>query len=356
MLFFILDTIQKHLCALRRYMKRICVFDTPKKGDKMENKSNDAMNELNQKQIFIDLNTKSAETDTDDSTSTIVQGDLHQTTVFDEAYAAMKNSRQKEPSFHQEPVVRKRRTSGKSRFKPTKIWNTRLCSGELPADALRRIARELLVLVLFCFAVCFLFSVKGWIIARITDTDYSALARGTSYSAPVGSMEFDFSDTELQDGFAAAQAVCTQLNAPITDSAVFENNRRAPLYPGKILASMESALTKDNVTLKTNMSNLDLLVQIYQSLEHNTPVIVLLSEESGDTYTMQYAIVSHIDAEQNKITLCNPNSGTVDYTLEQFIAATRFENHKEKSIREHIALAVGSWARNTAIFVKNTNE
>ena len=66
MLFFILDTIQKHLCALRRYMKRICVFDTPKKGDKMENKSNDAMNELNQKQIFIDLNTKSAETDTDD--------------------------------------------------------------------------------------------------------------------------------------------------------------------------------------------------------------------------------------------------------------------------------------------------
>ncbi len=364
MLFFMYWYLTRRYLYVNGELRKAYVHSAHRrKVMKLENNQNNTTNELNKKQVFIDLNTKSFEAEVSDNKTTyaaLEQGDLHRKTVFDEAYAAMKTVKNNVAapirSVSTARTSRKRTSSGGNRFKPNKFWNKRLCSGELPADALRRITRELFVLVLFCFAVCFLFSVKGFILNRITDTDYSALARGTSYSAPVGDMEFDFSKSDLPDGFAAAQAVCTQLNMPNIDFSDFENNRHAPLYPGKVLSSMKSVITESDVTLKTNMSNLDLLVQIYQSLEHNTPVIVLLSEKEGDTYSMQYAVVSHIDAEQNKITVCNPNSGTTDYTLEQFIAATRFSNHKEKSVRERVALAVGSWARNTAIFVKASNE
>lgn len=320
----------------------------------MENKApkKNTMNELNKKQVFVDLDTKFTAENTDDRTK-VLPTDLHRRTVFDEAYVAMKNARPV-PVRRPSPTP-KRPAADRNRFRPNKIWDTRLCSGELPADALRRTAGQLLILMLFCFAVALLISVKGLILDRMTDTDYSALARGTSYSAPVGDMEFDFTSSALPDGLAAAQAVCTQLNAPITDNAVLEHGSR-PLYPGKVHTAMKSALTETEPILKTNMSNLDLFVQIYQSLEHNMPVIVLLSEKDGNEYEMQYAVVSHMYAEDDLITVYNPNSGIKDYTFEQFIAATRFDNFKDMPVRIRTALAVGSWARNTAIFIQTNNE
>lgn len=314
-----------------------------------------APNELQQKQVFIDLDTKFQTEMKADEKKTIFP-DLHKKTVFDEAYAIMKKARTNPVSPRLSAPAPKRSSRENNRFRPKKLWSTRLCSGELPQDALRRITNELLVLVLFCCAVAFLVSVKGLVLDRITDTDYSSLARGTSYSAPVGDTEFSFSSDNLPDGFAAAQAVCTHLDRPITDASVLKHNRRAPVYPGKVLSAMNSALPENSAALKTNLSNLDLLVQIYQSLEHDTPVIVLLSEKDEDTYRIQYAIVTHMDAEENLITVCNPNSGVKDYTLEQFIAATRFDNFEDKPLRVRTALAVGSWNRNTAIFVSNANE
>ena len=320
-------------------------------------------NELNQKQVFTEGPAASAQPALVENYDNLPEPAFDKKAVLDEAYAEQKAKR--EGGFHlpvklpdvklpqitpPKPQPRRKSSAGPQRMRTVRFADIRLVSGERAADAARRIVREFGALVLFCVLVAAVFWVKGFILNRMTNDDYSSLARSTTYSSAVTAGGINWAGTELPDGLAAAQTVCTQLESPITDSTFTNKSGSTLLYPTVVSAGMASALTAERVQLKTDMSNLDLLLQIYMSLDAGKPVIVLFYDTQTDA--VRYGIVTYMDAETDVITVQTADGEARTLTLEQFIAATRFENTEELPFKVRTGLMFGSWSRNTAIFVQ----
>ena len=316
-------------------------------------------NELNKKQVFTDIHSSPESTPVLISDyDALPELDMHKKTILDEAYAEQKNDREthmpkmpanKTPSVHH-PRPAKRPTAKAQRARTVRFKDIRLCSGEYAADAVWRILREFGALAVFCAVVAAVFGIRGFVIDRMTNDDFSSLARSTTYSTVVALEEMNWVTADLPEGIAAAQTVCTNLSAPITDSKFIEKHTEKLIYPTVVSAGMASVLTEDHVELKTNMSNLDLLLQIHTSLENKNPVIVLFFDKKADT--VRYGIVTHMDAEGDTVTVQSAGGNEHRFTFEQFIAATRFENAEELPFQIRAGLLFGSWGRNTAIFVK----
>lgn len=312
-------------------------------------------NELLKKQVFSD---GAAESKTEEfiSPSTLPEPDFYKPVVLDNTFAAkQKPVPQAKPAasaaVRRVPMPSFRPKRGKRLVPRPPFWTVRLCSGELPSDALRRIVREFGALLLFCMVILAVFGARYFVSDFMNDNAYDSLSKSTVYSDAVACRRFSVEPSDLQDGYVLAQAVCTKMDAPITDGTAFEKDIHETIFPEDVEACMERALPADRVLLKENVSNLDLLVQIHESLRENKPVIVLLSAADAPEFTLQYCAVIHMDAENDRIILENPNVGTQEYTFDDFIAATRFKNHEDMPYQMKLALQVGTWSPNTAIFV-----
>ena len=335
---------------------------------KQNNRNFEPENELNKKQVFTDLHTKSQ------SAPVLIEryADLPEPifdkkAILDEAYAERKNQREQAEKTASKPVrvprplvrpprpipsltARRKVRAKSSRFRSVPIKDIRLYSGELSSDAARRILREFGALLVFCAFVAAVFGVKGWITDRMTNDDYSSLARSTSYSAVVSLETYSWAETVYCNGVDAAQTACTQVGSPITDFSGVKKDANVLLNPTVVASKAEAALTADRVQLKTNMSNLDLVLQIYKSLENGKPTIVLFSDKKENA--IRYGVVTYMSPEDNEIRLLVAENTELTLTLEQFIAATRFDNTKDLPFQIRAGLLFGAWARNTAIFVK----
>lgn len=311
--------------------------------------------ELFEKQVFSDAAPKE-EPEAMHSSSSLPQPELNQRLVLDEGYAARKRDAEAAPAPKQAARTASptRRSSSPAAPRRTRTAGLpeRLCSGETPADAARRIIREIAALLVFVLLVRIGFWGRNTVLNYLNDNDYSSVSESTTYSEPVHSGAVIFEDTATSGGYAAAQAVCTELGTPITDSSLFTKEEGDTLFPSDVAACMEGALPVGSVQLKSGMSNLDLLIQIHESLRAEKPVIVLLSEENAEDVCLQYAVVTAMDAEKDSIIAAMPDGSTGKFTLAEFIARTRFENYEDMPFQVKAGLSFGSWARNTAIFVE----
>ena len=298
--------------------------------------------ELNEKRVFSDTPLKPSEQPApapapEPEAKTIA---FDRPAVLDEAYAARKAAQPPAPPAAA-PVrraVRQRTTSG------------RLYSGETPKEAARRIIREFCVLLVFVLLVCGGFWAKDLALNFFTDDSYATIYQSTQYAAPVACTGVSFTDATGGDGYAAAQIVCARLGAPIAEDAFAETGETP--FPSEVAACMETALSAERVQLRTGLSNRDLLVCIYESLQAGRPVIVLLAGENGGETQLQYALVTALSAEADTVSLLRPGSSEETCSIEEFLAATRFETYDDMPFTVKLGLTFGSWSRNTAIFAE----
>lgn len=284
-------------------------------------------------------------------------------TVLDEHFAARKSAAPAQPP---EPIAPRERRPARRPAEPRRTplrsaakqshaparSVSRLCSGETPSDAARRIIREFCALLVFVLLVCCGFWIKNTVADFLTDNSYSSLYQSTVYSDTVQCGGVSLEPATLPDGYAAAQAVCAQLGKPITDRSLFVKGTDQTVFASEVAQCMKSVLSEDAVQLRSGLSNRELLIQIHESLRANKPVIVLLSETGADGMALQYAVVTGMNAERDIITVVNPNSGSAQYSFEDFLAATRFKNFKNPPFPVRLGLTFGSLSRNTAIFVE----
>ncbi|MEE0807678.1 MAG: hypothetical protein U0M22_09505 [Acutalibacteraceae bacterium] len=226
----------------------------------------------------------------------------------------------------------------------------RLYSGETPKEAARRIIREFCVLLVFVLLVCGGFWAKDLALNFFTDDSYATIYQSTQYADPVACTGVSFTDATGGDGYAAAQVVCARLGAPIAEDAFAETGETP--FPSEVAACMETALSAERVQLRTGLSNRDLLVRIYESLQAGRPVIVLLAGEDGGETQLQYALVTALSAEADTVSILRPGSGEETCSIEEFLAATHFETYDDMPFTVKLGLTFGSWSRNTAIFAE----
>lgn len=319
----------------------------------MENNTNTTPeNELNFKQVLSDEPVKPSERPVlpiqlppvEDNAETLA---FDKPTVLDERFAARKAAQprravQSSPRPAQTPA--KRRAAARS--------SGRLYSGETKSDAARRIFRECCVLILFVLLVSGGFWLKGVVVDFLSDDTYATLSKSSTYSDAVRCRDVPLESTALPDGYAAAQAVCTQLGRPITDSALFAKTEEEIIFASEVADCIKSTLPDHDVQMMDGLSNRDLLIRIHESLLADKPVIVLLAEPDAGSVRLQYAVVTGMCAEKDSVTVVNPNSGKIQYTMEEFIDATRFQTDQKMPFLAKLGLTFGSLSRNTAIFVE----
>lgn len=320
-------------------------------------------NELYEKHVFSDEPVKPSERSVPEAApaqeaETIA---FDKPTVLDSGYAARSRARQSaaskpadrrtvRPRPQEKPQERPRRKPPVSR--PAAPARSVLISGETPTYAIRRMIREFCVLLLFVLLVCGGFMLKDLAVGFLTDNTYSVIYQSTVYSEAVKCSGVSLETRAASSGYTAAQAVCTKLGSPITDSAAFSKEEAETLFPSEVTACMEYAISAEHVQLKSDMTNRDLLMRIHESLSADKPVIVLLAADNAGQIRLQYAVVTAMDAENDTVTVSGVGSGTKTYTTGDFLAATRFETYEDMPFTTRLGLTFGSWSRNTAIFVE----
>ncbi|MGN0479545.1 MAG: hypothetical protein ACI4GO_08935 [Hominenteromicrobium sp.] len=328
----------------------------------MENKPTAAPeNELNLKQVFSDDPIKPSERpvrpsapltdEEDDALAGAAALSFDKPTVLDEDFAARKAAQPRHPAARTAPAAAQRRPAQKPRSAQRRTAS-RLYSGETVSDAARRIAREFFILLLVLLLVSGGFWLKSAVSDFLADDTYASLAQSTLYAEGVRCRTVTLDADALPDGYAAAQAVCTQLGYPITDRSGFVKTEDQLIFASEVADCMAPAMPDAQIQVANGLSNRDLLIRIHESLSADRPVIVLLSENSAEGVCLQYAVVTGMNAEQDTVTVVNPNSGEIQYTMEEFIDATRFKTYTKMPFQVRLALTFGSLSRNTAVFVE----
>ena len=257
-----------------------------------ENTAN-STNELNEKRVFSDTPLKPSEQPApapapEPEAKTIA---FDRPAVLDEAYAARKAAQPSAP-----PAAAPRPAAPAApvrRAARQRTTSGRLYSGETPKEAARRIIREFCVLLVFVLLVCGGFWAKDLALNFFTDDSYA-----TIYADPVACTGVSFTDATGGDGYAAAQVVCARLGAPIAEDAFAETGETP--FPSEVAACMETALS----------------------------------------------------AEADTVSILRPGSGEETCSIEEFLAATRFETYDDMPFTVKLGLTFGSWSRNTAIFAE----
>ena len=62
--------------------------------------------------------------------------------------------------------------------------------------------------------------------------------------------------------------------------------------------------------------------------------------------------VTALSAEADTVSILRPGSGVEPCSIEEFLAATRFESYDDMPFTVKLGLTFGSWSRNTAIFAE----
>lgn len=311
-------------------------------------------NELDKKQVF--LSKEDSHDDMDGSAGLdlgAVELELDKRTVLDNDYAERKNRRdsfveQSVPAAETARAPKKvisapvRREAPAGRPRRTVDKNSRLCSGELLYEAIHNISRELLTLAVIAAAFFVILWGKSFVSEKMTNGDYSALTKSVTYSKPISSGYAEPLDPTLPSGYAAAKSMCSFFGAPIAE---LPEDTSDIIFPQEVHDLVEQSSNMGS-KLESNMGNLEYFQRIFDNLSEGYPVIVLISNDNAP----QYAIVTGMDADLDMMTLQTAD-GEVVYSLEQFIAASRFDNSKKLPLSVKTALLFGTLSPNTAIFV-----
>lgn len=229
--------------------------------------------------------------------------------------------------------------------KPT--WADKLLySGETVSTASSRILRQAAALLLCLAVLAGILWVRNAATGFLIANDYSEIYEDDTYLDPV-SVAFVSDPQTLPSGYAAAKAMGLQFGER-TDGKLFKKSVGEDIFPDEVLACLKTALPDREVEMKTGMSNSDLLTSIHESLSEGLPVVVLLGEISG----FHYGIVTDMNTQEDFLSVVDPESGiAARYSTEDFLEATLLQSYQNMPAPQKLAVAIGSWVKNTAIFV-----
>lgn len=231
--------------------------------------------------------------------------------------------------------------------KPSFTRETLLYSGETVATATSRITREFGALILSIAVLFGVFWVKDKAVEFYTGLDYSIVYNNVVTDEPVYA-QLSAAPQLVSSGYAAAQIVSTQMGGQV-NTKKFTRGQDETVFPSEVIDCLTDALPDNDVRMESGLSNRDLLIAIHESLADNRPVIVLLGEPSG----LHYGVVTAMDANRNFVSVVDPSTGVAgQYIIEDFLDATRFEAYLDMPFSVRLGLTLGSWSRNTAIFVE----
>lgn len=180
--------------------------------------------------------------------------------------------------------------------------------------------------------------------------DYSQLKADERYSEIVKVEGIQVIKQQVSCGYAVIEMLAKWKNKSINEQSLLSQNN------GSVSTSVGSGflneMTKQFPEWKTircvNISNTELLMQIYSSLKSGFPVpIEFAAKNTDDKWTLHFALVDGVDFPNNQIFVLNPYGYRETYTIDSFIKATRYECYENMEWYFTAGFNMGLFNKNT---------
>lgn len=226
--------------------------------------------------------------------------------------------------------------------------------GNMKNKKIRRGIKRTVVLI----AAALILAVAGLIIKQVIkdgyiNDDYSSVYLNEKYQASVTAEGIELVEQQVSCGYACIQMIAQWLGEEATEHSMLEANdgRISTALGSGFCDEMNAQIQAYTTTQHTYLKNTELIDRIYESLAAGLPVPVGLAAvfKDGDTayWTLHYAVVTGMDILGDSITVLNPYGYVEDYSVEEFLKATRYDSYEDMELSLWFGFATGFFDKNT---------
>lgn len=214
-----------------------------------------------------------------------------------------------------------------------------------------------IIIFALLLSVAALFVKQGIKDAHIND-DYSVVYIDPKYKTPVAVEGIEVIKQEISCGYACIEMISKWLGQPVSEQELLEHNdgRISTAMGSGFRDEMEKQFPQLVTTAFVNLTNTELLGKVYNSLAMDRPVPVQLAALYNDgektQWTLHYVLVTEMDVLKDRITVLDPYGYEEDYTIADFLKATRYESYENMELHLRLGFAAGFFDKNT-VYILN---
>jgi hypothetical protein len=180
--------------------------------------------------------------------------------------------------------------------------------------------------------------------------DYSEVLQDGNLLSNVNVPGIDVIKQKISCGYAIIEMLAKWKGKQITEETLSDQNN------GEISTAMGSGFLNEmirqfpewKIIRCVNQTSTEVLKKIHDSLEKGFPVPVeFAAKDTSNNWTLHFGLVTAMNLGNNEIVVQNPYGYEEIYTVQRFIAATRYEIYENMEWYFKIGFNMGIFNKNT---------
>jgi hypothetical protein len=180
--------------------------------------------------------------------------------------------------------------------------------------------------------------------------DYSEVLQDVNFLNNEVVTGIQIKEQKISCGYAIIEMLAKWKNKQITEEILSDQNN------GEISTAMGSGFLKEmirqfpewKVIRYINQTNTEMLKKIHDSLAKGFPVpIEFAAKDTSNNWTLHFGLITAMNLGNNEIVVQNPYGYEETYTVQRFIAATRYEIYENMEWYYKIGFNMGIFNKNT---------
>ncbi|MDO4459871.1 MAG: hypothetical protein Q4C42_07315 [Clostridia bacterium] len=223
-------------------------------------------------------------------------------------------------------------------------------NGEPIGTAFKKIVAQLLFVIIVLGVIIGIAWAKMYVTDIFSNDSIFTLTMSSKYADTAYVNDISTFVADGNSGAGAINAVATSMgNAGISSSVTTD-------YYHMMEKALSDSFGENNVVCRKNLSNFNMMTEIYDALSENKSVICQMTLDR-DAYAenasdIVYVVVTSVNYSRNEILVQTPYGDTRTLTGDEFVSATRFENKKNYTLGEKLATIFGFKVKNTVFFIE----
>ena len=189
----------------------------------------------------------------------------------------------------------------------------------------------------------------------IVDDDYSQLFSNPDYDQKVYVPGIEVITQQVSCGYAVLQMLGQWQNMNLTENMLYEmNNHSVTTALGSgFVEEINRQFPQWNVTRFVRCTNTDLLEKVYDSLKRGFPVpFEWAAKNTEGNWTLHFSLVVGLDFKNNIVQIANPYGYMEEFSIQDFIKATRFESYENMEWYFEEGFNFGLFNQNTVYVIE----
>jgi len=218
-----------------------------------------------------------------------------------------------------------------------------------------------------CFAATAVMIIKENVSDFMINDNVESLVRNIKYKDSHRINGLPLSQYQTTGGYASIETVSEYFGYDsLTEQTVRDSGNKKFSAPTNIefYKAIRRELPDYQVTQYANLKNTEMIDKIYNSLANNMPAVICFaaddkknpgaSEQNGQSeqkWALHYGVAAGIDMISRTVTVNDEYGNTAEYSIDDFLKATRFESYENMDFYLRLKIAFGLFNENTIYII-----